>query len=667
MQESQHTHNRAVSFPKAGVPQHLHADLMRSRWITHGNTLTAPLLDTWRSICETLNAKVRNYGRPEQRDWYVCCPATGTGKTESLIAYASLFPKYVKHTGMLIVTRLKVTADEMRDTINTLAGETVAVSCHTSNDFPEEDLKHYPVAIITHAAFTRALEWSGNRRSKWELFTAFGSTDRGLIVIDEAIDLLNIARLSEDELSRLVGAIPRTAREQWPDAVHYLEDLLVSLRAWTDAVKGKGVASQVIQDEGQAAFKRLFMEIPSFAELKTFMESHRYYGSAKRGTGTDANNYAAKDFGRIISEVAALAQNFMLYHASGKRTTFNTAHCILPDDARGCVVLDATAQTNRIYDVMAREDGLMVHVARPPAGARSYRNLRVKVARVEATGKGYLTGTDHAGNSIGEKEAQRLLRWMESGIDPKQHAEVFLACHMDNEHHFAGQDLPFTLKTAHYGAIDGRNDFRHCTAAVIFGLPFRDPIDASLSFFALQGVQSDEWLRDETRRRFAEFEDIKQELWLGWTVTSLVQTVNRIATRRVINEHGDCPPCELFLMLPKGLNGDVILRRLMEQLPDAPLPMPWEFATVSTRKPRKRKANHRESLKVFIQNMQTGARFAASTVQQTLGISSPARWQATLKELKDEASELAMLMRSRGVVYQVERQGSRTVAYFVRQ
>lgn len=666
--DPQQAYPRVISHPKIGVPVHLHADLMRDRWVKHGNTVTVPLIETWRGICDTLNLKLRGLGRPEQTDWHVCCPATGTGKTESLIVYASLFPKHVTHTGMLIVTRLKATADEMRDSINELSGSIVAVSCHTDNEVPEGDLKLSPITVITHAAFTRALEWSGTRRSKWEQFTRFGEYgSRGLIVIDEAIDLLNISRLTEDELAHLIGNIKRPVRERFPAAVKYLEDLLASLRAWIDHIKGlPKVTSCIYQTDEQATFKRLFQEMPNFAEFSDFMQSQRYAGSARRGSHNDVNSYLAKEQARIINDVAALAQHFMMYHKSGKRSTFNTAHSILPDDAHGCVVLDATAQTNKLYDVMTRDDGLTVAVHRPPAGARSYRNLQVKVARVDATGKGYMTGTDEEGKSIGEQEAQRLLDWMAEGINPQQHKEVFLACHLDNEHYFAGAELDFALKTAHYGAIDGRNDFRDCTAAVIFGLPFRDPVDASLSFFALQGVQSDEWLRDETRRQFNEYQDIKQELWHGWTVTSLVQTVNRIATRRVINGHGDCPPCELFLMLPKGKNGDIILRRLMEQLPDAPMPLPWDFATVTERKPKKRKRNHRDVLKVFIQNMAEGAKWPATGIAKELGISVP-RWKELTAELRNDATELAAVMRGRGVTYDTERKGSRTIAYLARK
>lgn len=651
-----------------GVPTAVHSEWMAQRWLSRGNALSQTLQATWAHICQNFNLKLQTIGRSSQRDWYVCSPATGTGKTESLKVYAALFPRFVKHSGMLAVTRLKVSADEIRNDINELAGKIVATAYHTDSGIPLEDLKDYPVLVITHAAFARAMERAASSLSKWDHFTAFGeSGKRHLIVIDEAIDVLDLTTLTEDQLSQTIGAIPRTARDEWPAAVSYMEDLLLALRQWDAAMKGQGSeAAKVIRTEDQAAFARLFYGVPEFSGLREFMRTHRHVGSRRRGTGEDASTYLGKEYAKGVAEVEALAQNFMLHHKRNRRASLSTARCILPDDSQGCVVLDATASTNRLYDIMSRDEGMGVHMELPPAGARTYRNLTVKIARVSGTGKRALTAEDDEGQSVGKAEASRLLSWLGNAEEMRKHSEVFLACHMDNEVHFAGAELPFALKTAHYGAIDGSNDFRTCTAGVIFGLPFRDPLDASLSFFALQGVQPDEWLSDDTRRRFREFNDIKHELWIGWTVTSLVQTVNRIATRTVITQEGDCPPCELYVMLPKGKLGDTIERRLMEQLPDAPLPQPWMFTTARTeRKQKCRSTDHREALRVFIQNMEQGARFTASTLRGLLSV-SPRQWDRLVSEMKDSASELAATLRARAVSYSTERQGSRTVAYLKR-
>src|SRR6202012_805876 len=52
---------------------------------------------------------------------------------------------------------------------------------------------------------------------------------------------------------------------------------------------------------------------------------------------------------------------------------------------------------------------------------------------------------------------------------------VFLCCQKDVEalaKSFRSDDL--RLDVGHWGAVDGRNDWQHCTVAVIYGLPYMD-------------------------------------------------------------------------------------------------------------------------------------------------------------------------------------------------
>jgi hypothetical protein len=46
-----------------------------------------------------------------------------------------------------------------------------------------------------------------------------------------------------------------------------------------------------------------------------------------------------------------------------------------------------------------------------------------------------------------------------------------------------------SYSVAHWGAIDGRNDWNDHDAVVIFGLPYRDPFWATNTFFALKSLR----------------------------------------------------------------------------------------------------------------------------------------------------------------------------------
>jgi hypothetical protein len=205
----------------------------------------------------------------------------------------------------LVVTRMQGACELLADAINAEAGREVAVAHHSDAKVDPEVMSTFPVLVITHAAFERAVERVDGGRV-WDTFAAFGDGRRGLIVIDEAVDLLEVTKLTEDDLSRLVGSIPREARDRWPDQVCYLEDLLTELRRWVDVARGVADAQKVMRDADRALFDKLFGQLPDFRELRSFMRSHWYIGSRRKGTKATTNEELGQSFGHVFDQVGAL-------------------------------------------------------------------------------------------------------------------------------------------------------------------------------------------------------------------------------------------------------------------------------------------------------------------------------------------------------------------------
>ena len=126
---------------------------------------------------------------------------------------------------------------------------------------------------------------------------------------------------------------------------------------------------------------------------------------------------------------------------------------------------------------------------------------------------------------------------------------------------------------AHWGAIDGRNDWNDYDTVVIFGLSYRDQVWSTNTFFALQGLQDNRWLEQPSWGRYA---DVRQEMQRRQLTVSVIQAVNRVRCRRVIDGDGNCPPTDVFIVLPRGAEGDAILAHLQEEMPGAVI-VPWEF------------------------------------------------------------------------------------------
>src|SRR5262249_31001726 len=121
------------------------------------------------------------------------------------------------HPGVLIVVRFKERADKMAQWINDHAGRTVARSYHTDNKVTKVEgntadvLSRWPVLVITHRAYEIGLD-AVNRgedfKSNWNAFHAWSDGSRKLIVIDEALNMIEEAQIDINRLRRALGAIP---------------------------------------------------------------------------------------------------------------------------------------------------------------------------------------------------------------------------------------------------------------------------------------------------------------------------------------------------------------------------------------------------------------------------------------------------------------------------
>ena len=90
---------------------------------------------------------------------------------------------------------------------------------------------------------------------------------------------------------------------------------------------------------------------------------------------------------------------------------------------------------------------------------------------------------------------------------------------------------------------------------MIYSLPYLPPEWATSTFFAYQGTQDTQWLRDKSKRSFGPHADIRTELKTGALVAEVVQAANRIRCRRVVDEEGNCLPCDIFIRVPTGERG----------------------------------------------------------------------------------------------------------------
>ena len=619
---------------------------MRRHWQGTLRNTTSPRLEAvWHLMAETLNAQIEHHREPSETLFKVLTPETGAGKSQGVAVYCSMLPS-VDHPGVLIVTRMKVQADELAATVNRLAGADVALAYHSDNRVPAETLADYPVLVITHKAYEIGLD-AVNRgqpqASSWSAYHRWALTGRRLIVIDEALEIVEEAQVDAEALELLLGSLPLSLKDAHPEQVKALarvRDVLLAMHQKSaDSVQGERVLWR-----GTVAMPATLDMTPLRQALRGYRFDHRLLH--KDDQQENARLIARMD--RVLKNTQAVMERWNYYAMKLGSHTMNSARLIVPDEITGAVILDATASSNVVYEVFERAE--IISTPR----CRDYGNVTLHVSRGHAVGKSKMV--KHA-----KQEAAKLFQNLQDSLPAER--RVLVVCHKWVEpyvvqykgSHFAAFDA------VHWGALDGRNDWSDHDTAVIFGLPYRDTTWSVNTFMALQGLQSTEWLRADGDRPFKRYRDIRAALNTGQLVVSVVQAINRIRCRRVVDADGNCRAADVFLLLPAGKVGDDVLAGIKQEMPGINV-ADWSYHDLK-RKPRR--SGYEESLVSFAANMRRGYQ-SATTIQQQLGISGT-QWKHIARKLKDQSSDLARKLADVGVVFRVERQGKTTRAALIRE
>ncbi|MGY4168356.1 hypothetical protein [Bradyrhizobium sp. USDA 4529] len=625
---------------------HEFSQRMNRHWTTPhpeglGQHSSSSLVTLWRIMGETFQLATVEAAAGVQSPWRILQPPTGTGKTQGTCVYAAMQAEFNRETegtlrpvGILIATRLKEDADRIRDTINTLAGRGVAVVHHSGSYATPEQLHESDVVVITHAAFgnakrdSKSLDWKS-----WDRLVSWRGGDRLLTIIDEALaNVVDESSASTDNLAFILSRIPSEIRSTFPEQVALLEQMS-HVHIDFDEL---GDAMAMLWKEGRA-------DIPDFKPLISAMSTLPYDRIVYARSSTKDQARLAARVAETITAVQSCLTQWAYYAKSGKWHSINSAALAVPLDTPGPVVLDATARANFLWDLFEEKH------ERPaiPGHARDYSSVRLHVARGTGLGK----------NTMAERIKERmprLKRALEAAIEPER--SVFLCVHKDVEGDITKkptkseeakswvEKLHFSrCSVGHWGAVDGRNTWQDFDAAVILGLPYRPQTWATNMFCALQGAQDDKWLQSP---EWKQFKNVRTEMEQRQMSVSVIQAINRICCRRVIDAEGRCPPADIFIVLPRDAMGDAVLDDIKADMPGICV-QPWDFAidTVKERKPRIGSSHARV---LDYASKLTAGTVSLSTIQHDLQLSSVKKLRETLN---DSDHPTTQALSSMGIQY----------------
>jgi hypothetical protein len=521
----------------------------------------------------------------------------------------------LKPVGVLIVTRLIDQADEMAKEINELTGRVVAVAHHSDKPATAQELLDSDILIITHQAYVNSVGHLGARKDALRSrFTSWRGGNRLLTIIDEALaNVVENNKITVDNLAQVISYVTPEMRQEFPEQLKVLEELHSILVAHANPEgRSDNNSIRMLWDDDSTV-----VQMPDMAAIQQAMKSLPYDTMVLNEHNASSRDRIWRKVRDILIQAEAVMEQWAYYAKKGNEHSINSASFLIPWDVPGPVVLDATANANFLWDLF----GPKAQIVPTPSKVRDYSTVTLHIARAQGLGK-------HTMVRNVKTRFPRLLHALEGELGSDR--SVFLCMHKDAEHIALSYDHRFAhFNVGHWGAVDGRNDWATHDTAVILGLPYRDQVWSTNQFFALQGHQDDEWLRSPVWKEHANVRRVMEQRQLS---VSIIQAINRICCRRVIDAQGRCPSADIYIVLPKDRTGDAVLQDILTDMPNIRV-VPWDFQLDGPKVRKARTGTSHEALITFMANRLPGET-PMPQIQRELGLD-----RLKLKKLKEALSK----------------------------
>jgi hypothetical protein len=460
-------------------------------------------------------------------------------------------------------------------------------------------------------------------------------------------------KVTEANLAQVISYLTPEIRHEFPEQLKVLEELHYILVSHANPEGRTETHSiRMLWDDDTPV-----VQMPDMAALQRAMKPLPYDVMVLNEHNDSSRDRIWRKVRDILTQSASVMERWAYYAQKGNEHSINSASFLIPWNVPGPVVLDATANANFLWDLF----GPRAQIVPTPYKVRNYSTVTLHIARATGVGKNTMV------KKIKDR-FPRLLRALENEVGPDR--SVFTCMHKDAEqivmkkdangialsdaHHFARFDV------GHWGAVDGRNDWAAHDTAVIFGLPYRDSVWSTSQFFALQGPQDDEWIKNPV---WNEHEDVRRVMEQRQLSVSIIQAINRVCCRRVVDVQGRCPPADIFIILPKDKTGDAILRDIRADMPELK-EVPWLFELDGKKAKKARKGTSHEALLAYMAN-RLCCETPLSDVKRELGLSA-SKLKDLRAVLRDNSHHTTTALRNIGVGYVVRGAGRGSKSFLIK-
>lgn len=473
---------------------------------------------------------------------YIIPSATGTGKTQISGFYiANTIEKGFK---TLVVVERTDSADELKGLILKIAGESCASAINTFHSKPSASVKSISdamlsqVLIVTHSRFNDVLlnqEEDSWGETKYQKLVS----DRDLIIIDEAISTVEEISISKDRLNILVAElknqstlVEKKQKNAFMEEVRIIDTIASDLTRHYDNPELK---TDIMP------YDKLINEPTPSKEVMPLVFK-----------------IASQHNKLILEKLTYIFNSDIQYlYKHGSDISIKVVKEILPD--KSVVVLDATATINEVYKQYEKHNKNLQII--PKIECRTYDGVTIHTATTSTGKESILSNKDRIIKSI-----VASVRELTTSSD-----KVLIVVHKDIEMSLVSYlgDCDY-IHINHWGNLTGTNDYRDCNKIFIYGL-FHKPLYTHYNNYRLSGNPF------KTSMLVDEFERIAvRQIAISDITSELIQAINRICIRKVIDSKGGCAKADVYVTLPSH-DSSYIMRAFESELPNATVLNDWKL------------------------------------------------------------------------------------------